>query len=166
MIPLSPKHLHRLFFIRIAKGDAEQVEEVLSWGADPNWKSPGGRPALVRAVRGICISADVIRVLLEAGANPNERDQLDETALERVRKRLARYEGRPRIVPRRSRSLTPGGELILDKREWEFIESMESEHPGFEDEYLASRRKAAERVCDPRTQLERAEALLSARTKS
>lgn len=165
MIPLAPKHLLRLLFSRISKGDAEQVQEVLSWGADPNWTSPGGRPALVRAVRGICISADVVRVLLEAGAQPSARDQLGETALERVRKRLARYEGCPRRVPCRSRSLSPGGELILDKREWEFIESMEAAHPGFEDEYLASRRKAAEHVCDPRSQLERAETLLAAHTK-
>lgn len=154
--------LHKLLFIRIGKGDAEQVEEVLAWGADPNWKSPGGRPAIVRAVRGICISADVVRVLLEAGADPRERDQLGETALERVRKRLARYADRPRKKHRRSRSLTPGGELILPKREWDFIESMESEHPGFEDEYLKSRRKAAESVCDPRAQLEVALALLDA----
>ncbi len=162
MIPPPRKYLLRFLFIRIGKGDAEQVRETLDWGADPNWTSPKGRPALVRAVRGICINAEVVRVLLQAGADPSARDQLGETALERVQKRLARYEGRPRKVPRRSPSLTPGGELRLRKEEWNFVDEMEAKHPGFEDEYIELRRKAAESVCDPRTQLERAEQLLTA----
>lgn len=160
MIPMPPKMLKRLLFIRIAKGDAEEVQEVLDWGADPNWTSPKGRPALVRAVRGLSINADVVGVLLRAGADACSRDQLGETALDRVSKRLARYQGRPRKVPARSRSLTPGGELRLPESEWKYIESMETEHPGFEEVYLASRRKAAERVCDPRMHIERAEQLL------
>lgn len=165
VIELPPKYLRRFLFIRIGKGDAEQVQETLDWGADPNWLSPKGRPAIVRAVRGICISADVVRVLLEAGADPSVRDQLGETALERVRKRLARYEGRPRRTPKRSSSLTPGGELILPKREWKFIEEMEAEHAGFEELYLETRRKAAEHICDPRSQIELAETLLAAHEK-
>ncbi|MBN8596184.1 MAG: hypothetical protein J0L78_00770 [Planctomycetes bacterium] len=162
MIEMPRKYLRRFLFIRIGKGDAEQVRETLDWGADPNWRSPKGRPAIVRAVRGICISADVVRVLLDAGADASARDQLGETALERVRKRLARYADRPRIVPERSKSLTPGGELVLPKHEWKFIEEMDAKHSGFEELYLESRRKAAEKICNPRANIERAEAILAA----
>lgn len=52
------------------------------------------------------------------------------------------------------------GELVLQEHEWEFIERMETEHPGFTDDYLEQRRKAAEKVFDPRSNLERIVALL------
>lgn len=113
----------------------------------------------------MCVHSDVVRVLLEAGADPSMRDQLDETALDRVRKRLARYQDRPRVPVRRSKSLTAGGELVLPKHEWRFIEKMEAEHAGFEELYLETRRKVAAKIFDPRSHLELAAALLENRTK-
>lgn len=160
MRELPQPMLRKLMFIRIAKGDAEQVQETLDWGADPNWKSKKGRPALVRAVRGLGVEFDVVKTLLNAGADPRATDELGCTALDHVRRRLLKYEGRPRKTPKRSPSLSPGGELVLKEFEWEFIEKMESEHPGFTDDYLKERRKAAERIFDPRGNLERIAALL------
>ncbi len=147
-------------FLRIAKGDAEQVAETLSWGAGPNWRTKKGTPAIVRAVRGDSCASAVVKLLLEAGADPHAADASGLTALGHVRRRLLKYEGRPRKPARRSPSLTPGGELRLDPAEWEFIEKLEAECPGEGDVYLAERRKIAERVFDPRGELERMLALL------
>lgn len=102
-----------------------------------------------------------MRVLLDAGADPSVPDQLVETALVRVRKHLGRYEDRPRTPSRKPNSHTPGGELILPDREWKFIETMEAEHKGLEDLCLDTRRKAAAKIRDPRSQLELAVALLA-----
>lgn len=151
--------LRKLFFLRIGKGDGEQVQETIDWGADPNWCTSRGTPAIVRAVRGINASADVVHVLLAAGADVAAPDANGLTAIDHVRRRLLKYEGKPRIKPRRSRSLSPGGELILPEREWKFMERMAEKHPSigerFAEDYLAARRKAAEQVRDPRTQVER-----------
>src|SRR5256885_2065475 len=50
--PLFPPWLvRRLFFIRIGKGYPDQLQETLDWGADPNWRTRKGTPALIRAVR-------------------------------------------------------------------------------------------------------------------
>lgn len=152
--------LRRLLFIRIGKGDAEQVREVISWGGDPNWKTRAGRPAMIKAVRGMIVESAVVKALLDNGADPSVTDELGHTALDHARRRLAKYEGRPRKPARRSPSLSPGGELILTKREWNFIDKMEREHPGFADDYLHERRKAAERVFDTPGNLERIVKLL------
>jgi len=144
-----------LFFIRIAKSDAEQVQETLNWGADPNWRTKKGTPAIVRAVRVMSPEVALVQTLLKAGADPDAADSLGLTALDHARRRLLRYEGRPRRKPRRSPSLTAGGELNLHKEEWDFIEEIEAAHPGAGDEYLKERRKVAEKVFDPRGNLEK-----------
>ncbi len=147
--------LRRLLFIRIGKGDAEQVREVLGWGADANWVTKKGRPAIVRALRVMNVDAGVVTALLEHGADPHAVDELGHTALDHARRRLLKYEGKPRRPPRRSPSLTAGGELRLPPDEWEHIEEMEAAYPGFEEEYLEIRRKVAEKVFDPRGNLEK-----------
>lgn len=157
---LPPKYVRKFFFIRIGKGDAEQVRETILWGADPNWKTRKGRPAIVKAVRQLIVEADVVKALLDNGADPDATDELGQTALDHARRRLAKYEGRPRKPIPRSKSLSPGGELILPKWEWDHIEEMTREYPEYADEYLESRRKAAERVFDTRGNLERIVALL------
>ncbi|HMN40211.1 MAG TPA: hypothetical protein PKE29_05150 [Phycisphaerales bacterium] len=152
---LSPEHKRRFLILRVKKADAEQVAEVLSWGGDPNSRTKRGTPAITRLVRNFTVMADVVRVLLDAGADPNALDQHGQTALFYARRRLARFEGKPRRKPRRSPSLTPGGELRLSPREWRHIEQMEAEHPGYEEMYLKERRKVAERVFDNRGNLEK-----------
>lgn len=147
--------VRNLFFIRIGKGDAEQVQETLDWGADPNWTTKRGTPAIVRAVRGMLIESKVVETLLKAGADHTAADAQGLTALDHARRRLLKYEGRPRKPPRRSPSLTPHGDVRLHPEEHKFIEEMTAEYPEFEMDYLEARRKAAERVFDPRGNLER-----------
>jgi hypothetical protein len=93
-------------------------------------------------------------VLLKHGADANVRDKDGLTALDHARRRLVKYEGRPRKPARRSPSLTPGGELRLRPLEWRAIERMEKKNPEFAEMYLRERRKVAERVFDDRGNLE------------
>jgi len=159
--------LRKLLLIRIAKGDGPEVAEAIGWGADPNSRTGRGVPAIVRATRGSLITAAVVKALLEAGADPTATDPAGLTALDHVHRRLLKYEGKPRKPPRRSPSLTPGGEVKIQPEEWAELDRVEREHPEFAEEfidnYLAARRKAAERVFDTRGELERMLALLTAR---
>ena len=145
----------RLLILRVMKADAQQVEEVLSWGANPNWCTKGGMPAIIRLVRNHTVMSDVVKVLINHGADPNVRDKDGLTALDHARRRLVKYQGKPRKPPRRSPSLTPGGELRLQPYEWRAIEQMEKKSPHFAEMYLRERRKVAERVFDDRGNLER-----------
>lgn len=154
--------VRRLFFIRISKGDAEQVQETLDWGADPDWRTRKGTPAIVRAARTMGAESAVVEVLLKAGADPAAADARGLTALDHARRRLLKYEGKPRRPPRRSPSLTPHGDLRLRPEEWEFIDKMTAKHPEFEEDYLRERRKVAERIFDPRANLERIVEMLEA----
>ncbi|HYE61693.1 MAG TPA: hypothetical protein VD997_06830 [Phycisphaerales bacterium] len=157
---LPDSHKRRLLILRVKKADAEQVNEVLSWGADPNWCTKGGTPAIIRLVRNFTVMADVVEVLLRYGADPNARDPMGLRAIDYARMRLAKFEGKPRKTPRRSPSLTAGGELKLSEREWKFVDRMEATHPGAGEMYLHERRKAAEKVFDNRGNLEKIVAML------
>src|SRR5690606_34074921 len=86
---------------RIGMGETEQLQEVFDRGGDPNCTDRGGRPALTRAVVGRAVEAGVVRVLLEAGADPKIPGPDGMTPLERARRRLAKYDGKPRRAPRR-----------------------------------------------------------------
>ncbi len=147
--------VRNLFFLRIGKGDAEQVQETLDWGADPNWRTKKGTPAIIKAVRQMTVESSVVDTLLKAGADPSVTDDKGLTALDHARRRLLKWEGKPRKPPRRSPSLTPHGDVRLHPEEHKFIEEMTAKYPEFEMDYLASRRKAAERVFDTRGNLER-----------
>ncbi len=113
---MPDKFKRRFLILRVMKADAEQVEEVLSWGANANWCTKGGMPAIIRLVTNRTVMADVVKVLLKHGADPNVRDQNGLTALDHARRRLVKYEGKPRKPPWRSPSLTPGANCGCDER--------------------------------------------------
>lgn len=156
--------LRRMLFITIYKGEGDRVREWIIEGADPNWLSPKGRPALIRAVRNSIVEFDVVKALLDNGADPKATDELGCTALDHARRRLAKYDGRPRRKPRRSPSLTEHGDVILDPSENAHLDEIREKHPesadDFEQMYLEERRKAAERTFDTRGNLERIVPLL------
>jgi hypothetical protein len=170
-----PMHLKRKLiapvrvFRLIGLGDPERLRECLALGADPNCRNPRGRPALVHSVRGYGVEAPITKVLLDFGADPAARDMYGMTALDHVRRRLAKYEGRPRRAPRRSPSLLPNGDVKLHRFESRWLDKLHEEHPDSADEmellYLEERRRVAERVYDTRGNLEKMEAMLAAVTK-
>jgi hypothetical protein len=162
-----PEYLtRRMFMSGVRKGDAEQVREWVLHGADVNQRTRSGRPPIVVALTTSTTEASVVKALLDNGADPGATDALGMTALDHARRRLAKYEGRPRRPVRRSRFLTAGGELNLSPREWAHIEAMEAKYPGFSETYLVERRKVAERVFDTRGNLERIVALLEGMKRS
>lgn len=154
-VNLPPHILRRLFLIRLRTADADELREVILWGADPNWKSNQGTPALIWLVRGFRVESAAVKALLDNGADPRATDSAGLTILDYARQRLARFEGRPRTPPRRSSSLSPGGELILPNWEWDSLEKDRDENPEFVEDYLEERRKVASRVFDTRGNLER-----------
>lgn len=153
----------------IGMGDAEQLREVFDRGGDPNCTDRGGRPALTRAVVGRAVEADIVRVLLEAGADPKIPGPDGMTPLQRARLRLAKYDGKPRRAPRRSPSLTAGGEVKLHPFENRALDRLRETDPDiadeFEAEYLEGRRRIAERVFDTRGNLEKIVPMLEAAEK-
>jgi hypothetical protein len=168
-------HVKRLLASRkrlfrgIGMGVLRIVKDVLALGGDPNATDKHGRPALVRAVRGRVVESSVVQALLDAGADPSATDDEGLTALDRARRRLLKYEGKPRNPPRRSPSLTAGGEVILHDFEIEALEEMYHTHPDlaeeFEQDYLEERRRVAERVYDTRGNLERIVEMLETRAR-
>jgi hypothetical protein len=154
-MPYPTWFLQRMLFAAIGQADADKVRNWLAEGADPNGTTPAGTPLLIRAVREHTVEFDIVKALLDAGADHTVSDRHALTALDHARRRLLKFEGKPRRQPRPSRSLTPGGELRLPEREWQHIRVTEAQHPGYEEMYLEERRKAAERVFDTRGNLER-----------
>lgn len=150
----------------IGMGEVDSLREVFQRGGDPNCTDRGGRPALLRAVIGSMVEAGVVRVLLEAGADPRIPGPDGLTPLDRARRRLAKFEGKPRRAPRRSPSLTPGGEVRLHPFENRMLDRLRETHPDmaeeFEADYLEGRRRVAERVFDTRGNLEKIVPMLEA----
>lgn len=148
---IAPKRVFRL----IGLCCIERLTDVFDAGADPNCRNSKGRPALHQAVRGITVEWPVVRLLLDRGADPNGLDSFGLTALDHANRRLLKWAGKPYKKPRRSPSLTPGGELRLPEWEWKGIEEMREQSPEFAEDYIAERRKVAERVFDTRGNLEK-----------
>jgi ankyrin repeat protein len=70
--------------IAAAEGDISQVRRLLARGASPNGYGPDGHaPALVYAAGNN--NVEIVKVLLEKGADPKRRDFEGKTALDRAR---------------------------------------------------------------------------------
>jgi ankyrin repeat protein len=70
--------------IAAAEGDISQVRRLLSRGASPNGYGPDGHaPALVYAAGNN--NVEIVKLLLEKGADPTRRDFEGKTALDRAR---------------------------------------------------------------------------------
>lgn len=151
----------------IGMGDAELVAQILAIGGDPNAKDRRGNSALVRAVRAMIVESSVVQTLRGAGADAAVPDADGLTPLDHARRRLLKFEGKPRKPARRSPSLTDQGDVRLAPFENKMLDSLHRDHPDIADDYeamyLEQRRKAAERVFDTRGNLERIVGLLEAR---
>jgi len=166
-----PKHKRRfekLLRLAAKRGDAEQVAERLSWGIDPNCVTKKGRTPLICNVKGYCPSSGVVEALLKAGAAPTHVDDCGLTALDYANRKLARINLRPRRPPRKSRSLDENDQLILAPYEQEMLDEVRREHPEhakeFVTSYIKERIKAARRVFNDPSEIERIIALLQAAT--
>jgi hypothetical protein len=158
--PRHKKGFEKLLRLAADKGDTEQVVERLGWGIDPNCRSPKRqRTPLIRSCVSYCPMASVVEALLKAGADASLTDRDGLTGLDYVRRRLIKFEGKPRKPVRKSPSLLPNGDVRLSREEHEELDRMREEHPESADEfeigYLTERRKAAEKVFDTRGELEK-----------
>lgn len=66
---------------RIRLGNLEGVRECLSAGVDPNKKERYGHTALSFAASNLCLTPELLDILLEFGADPNTGDEDGRTAL-------------------------------------------------------------------------------------
>ena len=74
----KPTDRDRLLVDAAQRGDTALVEELLKEGADPNTTSGGASPLVFAAEEG---HIDIVRLLLQAGANINEGDNGNITPL-------------------------------------------------------------------------------------
>jgi ankyrin repeat protein len=73
----DPKHrrtFEKILYLACKRGDADLVEERLSWGIDPNCVFARGRTPLIANVRAYSPSAETVRALLKYGADPHHID--------------------------------------------------------------------------------------------
>src|SRR5262245_24524576 len=116
----DPKHrrtFEKLLYLACQRGDADLVEERLSWGIDPNCTFAKGRTPLIGNVRGSCPSAATVQALLKSGADPSVADETGLTALDYAHRKLARIQAKPRRRPRKSPSLDENNQLRLSPEE-------------------------------------------------
>lgn len=165
----DPEHrraFEKLLFLAALRGDADLVAERLSWGVDPNCRSAKGNTPLVANVRGSCPSADTVRALLAAGADPAITDAAGLTALDYARRKLAKLRASPR-KPRKSPSLDENNQLKLGPEEQAELDEMRREvgnDPEFLRMWWKERLRAARRVFNDPDQVERIVAILEAAT--
>lgn len=164
----DPEHrraFEKLLWLAAKRGDADLVAERLSWGVDPNCRSARRqRTPLIANVVGFCPSAETVRALLAAGADPGLTDEAGLTALDYARRKLARIQARPRRKPRKSPSLDENGQLRLGPGEQAELDEMRREvaDPEFIRVWWQERLRAARRVFNDPDQVERVVSLLEA----
>lgn len=164
----DPKHrrsFEKLLYLACQRGDADLVEERLSWGIDPNCVFARGRTPLIANVRGHSPSAETVRALLKFGADPNHLDESGLTALDYARRKLSRLQAKPRRV-HKSPNLDENNQLQLGPEEQEELDKMREELGPDAQEYLRiwwkERLRAARRVFNNPDQVEQIVTLLEA----
>ncbi len=167
--PKCRPRFEELLRLAASRGDAEQVEERLSWGIDPNAAGKLGRTALIINVKGHSPSSAVVKALLKAGADVTHIDHKGLTALDYARRKLARINQKPRKPPRKSPSLDENGQIILAKFEQRMMDEVRRKSPDiakeFIEDYIRERVKAAKRVFNDPVEVEQVVELLEAAEK-
>jgi len=166
----DPKHrrsFEKLLWLAAQRGDADLVAERLSWGIDPNCRTAKKqRTPLISNVAGHSPSADTVRALLKAGADPALTDASGLTALDYARRKLARIQSRPRKTPPKSPSLDENNQLKLSPEEQAELDKMREElgddAPEYMRMYWKERLRAARRVFNDPDQIEQIVAILEA----
>ena len=150
--PKFKRSFEKLLRLACQRGDVDLVRERLGWGIDPNCLTKSGRTPLIANVCSCCPQGGVVRALLKAGADPL-------TALDYARRKLARYQLRPRKPPPKSSSLDENGNLILSRREQQMLDKMRKSDPEWGPEsarmYLQERLRAARKVFNDPEQIEK-----------
>jgi len=167
--PKCKPKFEALLRLAAGRGDAEQTAERLSWGIDPNCQSKAGRTPLICNVTSCSPSSGVVRALLKAGADATHIDHKGLSALDYANRKLARMNLRPRKPPRKSPSLDENGQLILSRHEQKWFARVRREHPDWAKEfitdYIKERIKAAKRVFNDPSEVEKVIDLLEAALK-
>jgi len=163
----EPEHRRRfekLLYLAAQRGDADVVEERLSWGIDPNCSFAKGRTPLIANSRGSCPSAATVEALLKHGADPAWMDEAGLTALDYARRKLARLQNRPVRRRHKSPSLDENDQLQLSPDEQKEVDDMRRELGENAKDFLRiwwkERLRAARRVFNDPVQVERIVALL------
>ena len=165
----DPKHRRRfekLLWLAAKRGDADLVEERLSWGIDPNCTSKKGRTPLIVNVRSFSPSSATVRALLKSGADPSVTDITGLTALDYARRKLAKIQARSPRPPSKSPSLDENNQLQLGPEEQAELDKMRRElgedSREFIHLYWKERLRAARRTFNDPDQIEQIVALLEA----
>ena len=169
----DPKHRRRfekLLYLAARRGDADLVAERLSWCIDPNCTfGESHSTPLIANIRDSNPSADTVRALLKAGADPAQTDEAGLTALDYARRKLAKLNAKPRRPPRKSPSLDENNQLKLSPDEQEELDKMRRELPDADPEFFRiwwkERLRAARRVFNDPEQVEKIVEILEAAAK-
>jgi len=164
----DPKHrrsFEKLLYLACQRGDADLVEERLSWGIDPNCVFARGRTPLIANVRGHSPSAETVRALLKYGADAHHLDEAGLTALDYSRRKLSRLQAKPRRHIK-SPNLDENNQLQLGPEEQAELDQMREELGDDAQDYLRiwwkERLRAARRVFNDPDQVEQIVAILEA----
>ena len=166
--PEHRRQFEKLLYLAVKRGDADLVEERLSWGIDPNCTFAKGRTPLIANVGYSCPSAGTVESLLKHGADPNLMDEAGLTALDYARRKLAKLQAKPRRR-RKSPSLDENDQLQLAPDEQAELDEMRSQmsaedYKDFFRIWWQERLRAARRVFNDPEQVEKIVELLEAAT--